>query len=281
MRSIRSILIPVALSVVIAGCTGAMRGLPRPSAEVTDVTVRDLNPKSVVLGWDVRVTNPYTVALPVTGMGYTLKTEGRRFLRGTLDAETSVPAGESTTVPLTVEVPFRALKQAVQSLEPGNVVPYTGVLELTVEAPMVGPIVVENHTRGEFPIPAAPEVRPGSLRWEELSLQTARARLELLVSNPNDFSLDLRSLSYRLHLAGRPVTDLRLDRPLNLAPGGSSRLSLTFSFSPLPFGATFLSILQSERASYRLKGSLSAGTRFGELDLPVDRQGSIAFRSGP
>lgn len=281
MRPIRSLLVPVVLSLLIAGCAGAMRGLPRPSAEVTDVTVRDLNPESVVLAWDVRVTNPYTVSLPITGADYTLETKGRRFLRGSLDAGTSVPAGESTTVPLTVEVPFGALKEAVQSLEPGSVVPYTGTLALTVEAPILGPIVVESRTGGEFPIPAAPEVRPGSLRWEELSMQSARARLELLVSNPNDFSIELRSLSYRLYLDGRAVTDLRLERPLSLEPGGSNRLTLTFSFSPLQFGTTFLNTLQSERASYRLEGSLSAGTRFGELDLPVEREGSIAFHSGP
>ncbi len=279
MRFVRTMPMLVGLVLLIGGCAGMMREVPRPSAEVTDVSLRSLSVESVILRWTLRVTNPYTVSLPINEVGYRLDAGGRRFLQGTLHPETSVPAGGSTTVPLETEVPFDRLRETLESLKPGSVVPYRASLALQVEAPVLGPIAVESRSDGELPVPAAPGVRLGTVGWEELSMQAARANVELILKNPNAFSLDVRSLSYRLHLGGHPVGDLGLERPLNLEPGGSGRLSLRVSFSPLRFGTELLNVLRSERASYRLEGTLSAGTRFGELTLPVDREGSVDFRS--
>lgn len=279
MRFARTTPILVALMVLVAGCAGVMREVPRPSAEVRDVSLSGLSLESVTLRWTLRVTNPYTVSLPINEVDYRLDAQGRRFLRGTLRPETSVPAGGSARVPLEVEVPFDRLRATLESLEPGGVVPYRASLVLQVEAPVVGPVSIESRTDGEFPVPAAPGVRLGSVGWEELTMRAARATVELILKNPNTFSLDVRSLSYRLHLGGHPVGNLGLERPLNLEPGGSGRLNLGVSFSPLRFGTELLNVLRSDRASYRLEGTLSAGTRFGELTLPVDREGSVDFRS--
>lgn len=278
MRTLRTLVLMTVGCVLLAGCAGALRDVPRPSVVVEAVKLQGLTLQSVTLRWELRVENPYSVALPLDRIRYTVKTRNDTFLQGSLATEVSVPAHGTKRVPVSVNVPFDRLMSEVRAVESGTVVPYTGTLKLNVETPLTGSLTLTGRTDGEFPVPAPPILRLRHLTWDELSLQRARADLAFDVRNPNEFALSVQTFSYELHLAGRPVTNVRLTDAFDVEAGGSRPLRMTFSFSPLRFSSALMETLESNRASYRLEGDLSVETRFGALTIPLRREGSLRFQ---
>ena len=104
-------------------------------------------------------------------------------------------------------VSFAPLLRSLEGVRPGVVVPYSATVEISVEAPAVGRLMLPVSHRGELPIPAAPEVSLRELRWGKVSLSEATAMLRVEVGNTNAFPFDLRRLGCSLSLAGERVAE--------------------------------------------------------------------------
>lgn len=280
MRSLPLIVFLSCVFVVFGGCAGGMKqNIPRPAMELESVTLSDLSLQSVEFQWNVKVSNPYWVSLPLTRMQYEFLTRDTQILSGNVESPEPIPAGESSTIPVKVRVPFSDLWNRLQNLETGQVIPYTGRVHLTVKPPVLGSLSLSTETRSEFPLPAPPRLKFRRLQWERLSLTSAAARLDLDLYNPNSFSFDLRSFSYGIQLAGKSVADNRLGRSVSFDPNQSRTVPLEFSFSPMQFGTALFQTLTGNRGKLQLKGQMVLDTRFGTLEIPLDQQETVSFVS--
>lgn len=136
-----------------AGCA-AMKGASLyPRASVAGVEVEDIGLTALTLAFDVSVTNPYTVTLPVLGVDFALQSAGTEFLTGALELAQSIPAGTTRSLAVPVRVPYREIYAVLSGVKPGAKLPYDAALELQVDAPILGRIGLPLDASGEITIP--------------------------------------------------------------------------------------------------------------------------------
>ena len=280
---------PAALTLIllaVIACTGcesvqkALESLDKPTARIQDVRLRDLTLQNVTLHFDVEVSNPYKVDLPLTRVDYALATTGKSFLDGEADLSGTIPARGSRTVTLPASIRFEELIQAVKDVRLGQVLPYKADLALSVDGSAVpgipggGTIRLPVSKQGKLPVPNVPKVELTDVRWSKLDLTEASAVIQLRVENTNEFPVDLSSLGYQLSLGDTLVADTTIDKSINFAPGKAQTIELPLRVAPANLGLALLRTLTQGSAKYDLSGSMSGQTPFGPIDLPFNRAGT-------
>ncbi len=257
------------------GCETARNLLgDTPTAKIVGASLKDLDLNGVTLGFDVDVTNPYTVGLPVAALDLALASQGTKFLDANSADQGVVPANGRKTFPMTAKVPFAGLLDVLKSVKPGSIVPYTADLGVAVDAPVAGRMRLPVRHEGELPVPTVPDVSVKSIKWSELSLTKAAAVVSLDVTNLNQFPIDLTNLSYDLSLGQTKVATSSLQRAVSFgASGGKQTLDIPIAFKPTDFGVAMLGALTGSKAGYKVDGLLEGKTRFGDIHLPFTRAG--------
>ena len=147
-------LVWIAMGLLVGGC-GLME---KPSVKVANVSMGDTSLKATTIIFDVEVTNPYTVPLPLTGADYALSTGGQQFLKGQADIQGTIPAGESKVLPLPVEVRYADVLAAAKSVRGQREIPYTADLGFLLNTPLAGNLRVPVQKEGTLALPNAASV---------------------------------------------------------------------------------------------------------------------------
>ncbi|HMS15841.1 MAG TPA: LEA type 2 family protein [Planctomycetota bacterium] len=263
-------LFPLCSCAEINDLVGSMN---KPGVKVAGMDLAGLSLDGVDLNFDLDVSNPYSVPLPVAGLDYALKSGGAPFLNGNSTYQGLIPAGSVQRIPLSARVGFTEALRLLQGIKPGAIVPYDAELGVSVDAPGIGPLRLPVESSGSFPIPTIPTVSIDQVRWETLGLSEAKGVIGLKVGNGNSFPLDLDRLSYSLDLAGLSVASTSLTKALSLKPENSGILEIPVSLRPMDLGMAALSLLSKGDASWSLRGTMDTLTPFGALSLPVGGTG--------
>lgn len=276
-------LLAIVFMLAAPGCETldkVLNSVDGPQASLAGASLSDLSTQGATLDFEVDVTNPYSVPLPLTSLSYDLSSKGSTFLTGAAPIAGTVPARGTRTITLPANVRFSDLMSALSGVRPGQVVPYDAGLTLSVDAPGVGPLELPLRQRGELPVPAVPEVKLAGIEWSELSLTNAKAVLKFDVRNTNQFRVDLSALDTSLALGGRDIGRTSIREALGLGPGKRGTLEAPISFSPVQFGASILNMLRGANADYRLDGAIEGATPFGPITLPFERAGRAPLSGG-
>ena len=252
----------------------------QPSARVTGVSFQDLSLDSATLLFDVDVSNPYDVDIPLVNVAYKLASAGQGFVAGFAALEGSIPAGGSKVVGIPAQIVFRDLLNVLKQVKPGAVIPYTADLGLAVKVPVIGDLTLPVKTSGKLPVPTVPKVSLASVEWENLTLTEAAAQLDLRVVNRNDFPMDLSKLTYDLSLGNVSVAKGTLEQAASFEEGGETGVPIRVSFSPARLGLAAFNLLKGDGASYQIGGLLDVKTPFGGLELPYTQGGETEFKKG-
>jgi LEA14-like dessication related protein len=249
----------------------------KPGARVVAARLAALDMNAASLEFDVEVTNPYDVSIPLVDLAFGLSSGGRQFLSGEAEAQGTIPARGSRVIAVPARVPFADLMSVVSSVRPGQVVPYEVDATVGVDAPALGRVEVPVRRSGELPVPAPPVVAVDRIDWETLSWDGATAAMHLSITNANDFPIDLSSLDYALRLAGADIVSTRVNQPTSFRKGQKQSLRVPVEFRPSSLGLAVFNILRGDGADYGLSGSIEAQTPFGPLSLPVNAGGRTRF----
>lgn len=274
-------LITLFSAVLVAGCSTldeVIEAAPKPGARILGAGVRNLSLQSLDLVFDLEVSNPYSVSLPLVDLTYTLGSGGKQLVSGSIKPSGSVPAKGKSVVQLPARVDLAAVIKTLPGVKPGAVVPYNARINLIVDAPLLGEMSLPVERSGEIPVPAPPQITLLSLDLASLSLDEVRAEARLRVKNTNQFQIDLARIRFDLALGGRNVVHTRLRAAPKLAPGKTAVVKVPVSFSPRALGAGVLNVLSGSDAGYSISGRLDVMTRYGELALPFSRRGNTAVR---
>lgn len=274
----------VTLSAVLAGCSSMgslLDSIEKPSAVIKGVRFQDLSLDAVTLALDVEVSNPYSMALPLTDVSYSLASGGKPFLSGQAASAGTIPAKQSRNFNVPARIVFADLLQTVQGIRPGSVVPYSAEVNLSVDPPAatgLGPLTLPVRKQGEVPVPAVPRVSLANVQWKDLSWTQASAVADLNIENTNDFALDLRQLDYNLSLAGARVAQSGVSQAVKFDKGQTRTLQIPISFSPANLGLSAFNILKGQSADYEMTGDMNVQTPFGALAMPFARRGQTTLR---
>ena len=268
-------------ALVLAACTSvdkAIESAPKPTARLLGAGIRDLRLQSVDLVFDVEVSNPYAVSLPLVNLNYAVASGKQQLLAGSIKPSGSVPAGGSSVIQLPARLDLPAVLKTLPSVKPGALVPYTAQLSIIVEPPLLGPMNLPLERSGEIPIPAVPEISLTSFDVDTLSLEKISGTAKLRVRNTNQFEIDLSQIRLDLAIGGKKVASTRLRHTSKLAPGQSAAVDLPIEVSPRTAGAGLLNLLGGNDAGYAIYGRLDVTTRYGDLALPFSERGNTTVR---
>ena len=265
----------------LAGCSqlrDMLEGTQRPAASITGVAIDGLDLDGLTLRFDIRIENPYDVALPLADIDYTLAGRNLKFLSGKAEMQGTVPSRGTRTVALPAKVAFKQLMEILKDVRPGAVVPYTAEMGLSVNAPVVGPLRLPLKHDGQLPIPAPPDVSVTEIKWDAVTLDYARGRVRLAVVNRNSFPVSLTKFNCALSLGGTDVATCSVAEKTSFAAGGAQDLDIPIGFAPKQAGLAILGILTGKGAGYALKGAVDLATPYGPVSLPVEKAGSTVFK---
>jgi len=126
----------------------------------------------------------------------------------------------------------------------------------------------------------SPEVLLEEVRLDSLSLSRQRFSVDMQVSNPNDFRLRARELTYHLTLEGVDLTRGVFDEGINLSAGGSEQLTVQVETDLLSTGRGLLEWLRSgsrDEINYRIEGELRPRSVWVG-DIPYRHSGTVRFQ---
>jgi len=251
--------------------------LEKPSARISGTSLSEFGLREATVEFDVRISNPYGVSLPLADMEYNLSSNDRSFLGGRLKVEESVPARGQKTIQVPARVTYRKLIDVVRGIRPGEVIPYTAELTLSVDSPGGNTIELPMAKQGKLPVPVVPDVRLRSVKWREIGLTQTTAVLNLGVRNRHVFSVTMENIKYALDLGGSKVIESSMTRSHRFEAGGSQSIQIPVSLSITKLGQGLLSIFRQDRASYELRGELGVSTPYGSLTMPYNSSGQTPF----
>jgi LEA14-like dessication related protein len=269
-----------ALAVALSGCAllqSLLGGTPRPTASITGVRIGDFSLNDLTLVFDLAVTNPYTVGLPLVNIDYSLASQSQPFLQGQAPLQGSIPAGQTKTLSLPAKVVFVDLLKVLKGISLGSTVPYKGTLGLSVNAPVLGALRLPLEKEGQLPVPAPPQVSVPSVTWQNVSLSGATGLLKMKVANPNSFAFDVAGLDYDIKLGGVALAKGGLTNAASLAAGAAQEIGINVSLSTAQAGMALLQMVKGQSGTYSLGGAISIGTPFGPLKVPLSVSGQVPF----
>ena len=270
-----------ALLIFAGGCSnlGSLLGSNKPSARIVGAKLADLSLTSATLNFDVELSNPYAVPLPLTNVEYSLASGGTAFLSGNAQLQGTVPAKGSKVVTVPAKLDFARVLGAVKGISPGAVVPYEAKVTLSVDAPApVGTLSLPLDKKGEFPIPTIPSFELTEVQWQNLSFEKATAVLRIKMANRNQFPIDLSKLALNLSLANTPIVTTSLAQSAKFEGGQENTLEIPITFAPKDLGFAAFQVLRGENAGYKLSGTANLVTPFGAMDVPYEKTGDARFR---
>ena len=279
-RSVPTIGLLLGCLFALPGCAllqSLLGSTPKPTASITGVRITDFSLNDLTLVFDLAVSNPYQVDLPLVNIDYSLASQSTPFLQGQAPLQGSIPAGQSKTVSLPAKVVFRDLLKALQGVKAGASVPYKGTLGLSVNAPVLGALRLPLEKEGQLPIPAPPEVSVSSVTWQNLSLAGATGLLKMRVRNPNSFAFDVAGLDYDIKLGGFDLAKGGLTNAASLAAGAAQEIGIKVSVSTAQAGLAILQMVKGQSSTYSLGGAIAIGTPFGPLRVPLALTGQVPF----
>lgn len=266
---------------ILPGCQtmqAMLNDMDKPTASIQGVRFADLSLNKADMLFDVKINNPYAVALPLSNLDYGLSTGGNAVISGKAKLTDSIPAKGSRTITLPVNLIFADLLKAAVNVKAGQVLPYEADLRLAVDAPGVGELALPMSKKGEVPVPAVPDIALQSVTYDSLSWTGASATLKIDVTNTNAFDIDLSKMGYDLKLAGQPIVSSVVNNAGSFKPGQSRTLEIPISFSPAKLGTSALGMLKGSGASFELSGDMELGTKYGNLSLPYNQSGKTVFK---
>ncbi len=271
----------VGASFAVGGCGMVQDMLSagrKPTVGLKDVRFQDISFTDARMLFDLQVSNPYSLPMPLTDAAYRLTSGGRELLRGEDFVGGIIPARQARIVTVPMRVDFANVLDVLKNVRAGSVIAYTLEGNLKVEPPELGEMRIPIRTEGEMPVPASPDVSLDEIRWGEISMTDAQGTLVIEVTNRNEFTSALRQVSYALQLSGREIATATTAATADLAAGETGTVEVPVRFSPSAAGAAVLSILRGQSARYTLAGNVTVDTPFGEISLPYSHSGEAPMR---
>lgn len=274
----------LSLIVLLSGCALFEQEMERrqPTASVEGTRISALSFDSVDLEVDVRIDNPNPVGVRLAGLDYDLRLDGERALSGESNARSNIPARDSGTVSVPITLGFQELYERVSGLRGRNEVDYEVDLGLNVDVPVLGVQRLSASTSDTLPLPKVPRVSLSDVRVDRLGLTGARMLVDLGVSNPNGFGLDLDALRYSFTVEGQDWVSGMVEESTRLDSNETSTLTVPVELDFASLGSGLYRMLTENRAlDYQLQGSMTgtAGdSPLGRFDLDFEDLGDFRPR---
>ena len=103
--------------------------------------------------------------------------------------------------------------------------------------------------------------------------------MEIRIGNPNDFSLPLNGLTFKLDVNGQEFADGLSNESVTVPRLGYATVAVTGNMNTLSIIRQLMSIGSNNRIDYRLHGIAYVGSFGQNKPVPYDRKGELSLLS--
>lgn len=242
---------------------------PPPVVQFGPAAAAAVDFDTVRLETSLRVANPGKRPISVEGVSARLVADGGEPAPVELSETLVVAGGDSAAVPLsfTVRVGTGTGPAAPDAAALGSgAVPWSLAAVLRGRDGEGKAIELSASGSGSFPRVRRPVFEILSIKIKRAELINTRLKVTLRISNPNDFDLAFRSISYELFGEGRFWADGVVAQPTPVPGGGHTDIDLALVMNFINMKRELLDqVIKMERVRYRFKGEASADTETGFL----------------
>ncbi|MGB7390150.1 LEA type 2 family protein [Marinomonas sp.] len=263
--------------LLLSGCASLQETMDvnKPTASVAGVSIGSLSTDAVTLLLDVEVKNPNVFPLKTAGFDLGLLVNGNNIAKvNQPDSSLSLPAKGSNSVRLPVTLTFDQLIKGVGSLKDKKQFDYAVEGDVAINLPVLGDLKMPVAYAGQMPIPQKPEVAFKGVKMDSVGLSGATFNVDLEVTNPNDFDVNLSDVHYKLASKGASLGGGEIKK-IALGKGKTQRLTipLTLGFSEMGM-SSYRMLTSSDPVSV----DMSVGANV-ETDIPGWKSSPVTFES--
>ena len=221
----------VVLLMVLSGCSSLQKSfeVKKPEALIRSVSIEHLSTESVTLLVDIDVSNPNAFKLNAAGFDLDLlinKSKIASIVQS--DASLSLPAKGRNNITLPMTLTFDQVLASVRGLGDKAEVDYGIEGMVAINLPVLGDIDIPVNYVGVLPVPKQPEVKFNNFNLDSIGLSGAKLSVDLEVTNPNVFDLNLHDLNYELAIEGKSIGQGNI-KSIDLPKGETRNLSIPLS----------------------------------------------------
>ncbi|GLJ37048.1 hypothetical protein SUGI_0750670 [Cryptomeria japonica] len=133
-------------------------GIGKPTADVVDVSIKNVSKDSITLEAAVDVINPYSHDVPIGEISYRLRSAQRIIASGTILDPGSIMAKEKTRFNVPVRVPYNFMLSIVRDVGRDWDLDYEWEIGLTMHIPIVGKFTLPLSKEGTFKLPSFSDI---------------------------------------------------------------------------------------------------------------------------
>ncbi|KAH9307997.1 hypothetical protein KI387_035908 [Taxus chinensis] len=133
-------------------------GMEKPSADITDVSIKHVNTDSVTLDADVDIMNPYSHDLPIGGIAYRLRSADKVIASGNIADPGSIMANDKTRFNIPMKVPYNFIITLMKDLGKDGDLDYEWEVGLTMHIPIVGKFTLPISKEGALKMPTLSDI---------------------------------------------------------------------------------------------------------------------------
>ena len=253
--------------------------IKRPQVDFAGAKITGLSFDAADLMFDLRIRNPNSVGMKITGFDYDFLINGNSFLKGNQDRGLEIEASGESIVQLPLSLRYTDLYQTFASLRDQDISTYQINFGFAFDLPILGRVDIPVSKTGDFPLLRIPRIGIDTLRLRSLSLTGADLVLRVQVDNPNAFSMLLEKLQYQFEVNEQKWISGYAEEPTEIAEEGQGFIEIPIFLDLFEMGRSVYQLLAGgDDLSYKFGGNLDLATSLPlleEVSLPFDRSGSI------
>lgn len=240
-----------------------------PTVRVTEFRSTLFTPGEVHFHARIVITNQMRAQLDFEKVDYGLSLFDKDLLTQTFAGMKQVRPNGTETVTIPMTIPMKEiLAQHVAVLAEGKMqFTFRGSVYPAV-ASGFGPVPFTRTI--DIPLPNIPQVTFAGTTGVPL---TKSFRVEIGVRNTNTFPMSINNISTALDLNGQRYKLLGTQQSTDIAPGTTGTVVLTTETSNTAALSMALNVLENNAVKLKVVGSLTAGTPYGYVFIPVEIEG--------
>ena len=232
-------------AVFLSGCASLQQimDVQKPTASVAGVSLGNISLSEATLLVDVAVANPNGFALDAAGFDLDLAIAGQSLAKvAQPDSQVKVPAQGTGKVQLPVTLNFNDVAKALGGFGDNNQVDYAIDGNVTMNVPVLGDISLPLSFADVLPIPQLPKISFSDVSLSDVSWSGAKMLVNLDVTNPNSFGVNLNSLAYNLQAQGKALGSGALSG-IKLEEGQTQNIAIPLDISLTNLGISLFRML--------------------------------------
>lgn len=237
----------IALIVFLSGCSTLQKTVDvhKPTASVTGVSIESLSMESVTLLVEVKVNNPNSFNLKTAGVDLDLLVNQHNLAKiNQPDASLSLPAKGSNNMRFPVTLMFDQILKSVGDLTDKDELNYVVEGKVAINLPVLGDFAMPVDFAGVLPIPKQPDISFKNLNVDSIGFSGVKLSVDLEITNPNSFDVNLSNIRYQLKTEGKSLGDGKIQN-INLLKDKTQRLSIPLSVGMSGMGSSLYRLLAS------------------------------------